>query len=131
MQGSVNADGLSEFELENGIGPIKARLELGAIDDALVETGRTHYTVKCVACHKMDERYVGPALRDVTQRRTPAFVMNMILNPEENYQRHPEGKKMLAEYLTYMANQNVKQEEARAILEYLRFEATQPPAESG
>ncbi len=33
-----------------------------------------------------------------------------------------EAKKLLAEYLSPMANQSLKEEEARAILEYLRTE---------
>ena len=50
--------------------------------------------------------------------------MNMILNPEEMVQRHPEAKAMLAEYIAPMANQSLTQEEARAILEYIRREAS-------
>lgn len=31
----------------------------------------------------MDERYVGPPLGDILERREPAYVMNMILSPEK------------------------------------------------
>jgi len=44
----------------------------------------------------------------------------MMLNPEANYQRHPEIKKLLAEYLTQMPNQNLTLDEAKAILDYFR-----------
>jgi len=111
---------LTEFELENGIGPIKEKLELGPIDPKLVKRGEEIWNQKCIACHKLDERYVGPAQRDVLKRRTPEFVMNMILNPEEMQKRHPEVRKLLAEYLTPMTNQNINIEDARALLEFFR-----------
>jgi cytochrome c5 len=114
---------LSEWEMQNGIGPIKSKVEIGPIDNSLKETGKKVFEAKCTACHKFDERYVGPPLRDVTKRRSPEFVMNQILNPDENVKRHPEGKKMLAEYLTPMTFMNVTEADARALLEYLRFEA--------
>lgn len=120
---SVNTDltgGLSEFELENGIGPVKQKLELGPIDPKLVKKGEEIFNTKCVACHKLDERYVGPAQRDVIKRRTPEFIMNMMLNPTEMQERHPVVKKLLAEYMTQMTNQNLSFDDARAILEYFR-----------
>lgn len=113
---------LTAAELENGIGPVK-EISLGALDDALAAQGATLFKTKCSACHKMDQRYVGPALGDVTQRRTPAFIMNMILNPEEMTKRHPVARQLLAEYAAPMAKQNLTEAEARAVLEYLRTAA--------
>ena len=116
--------GLTATELEHGIGPVEP-FTLTDIDEALAVAGEEVFTVKCSACHKMAERYVGPALADVTTRRSPAYVMNMILNPEEMIQRHPEAKALLAQFMTPMANQNLTEEEARAVLEFLRTQA--PP----
>lgn len=115
---------LTPFQLEHGIGPITAPVELGAIDRGMAARGEAVFTEKCSACHKMAEKYVGPALGDVTTRRSPAFIMNMILNPQEMIERHPVVKEMLAETMSFMANQNVSPGEARAILEYLRTQAT-------
>lgn len=112
--------GLSEFELENGIGPVKQKLELGQIDPRLVKKGEEIFNTKCVACHKLDERYVGPAQRDVIKRRTPEFIMNMMLNPTEMQEKHPVVRQLLAEYMTQMTNQNLSFDDARAILEYFR-----------
>lgn len=119
---------LTEWELEHGIGPINSPLKLGPIDDALAQKGEEVFDLKCVACHKLDERYVGPPLRDVTKRRTPEFIMNQILDPDEMVKRHPEVKKMLATYLTPMTFQNVTEEDARAILEYFRKVAEEAPS---
>ncbi|MDX2060813.1 MAG: cytochrome c [Gemmatimonadales bacterium] len=115
---------LSAFEVEHGIGPIKEAVVLGALDQALVGQGKTVFEGKCTACHKMAEKYVGPALGEVTTRRSPTFIMNMILNPQEMVERHPVGKQLLAEHMTFMANQGITVEEARAIVEYLRTQAT-------
>jgi cytochrome c len=117
-------DGLTQDQLVNGIGPVRS-VTLGEVDAALAAAGEELFTVKCSACHKMGERYVGPALADVTIRRSPAYVMNMIVNPQEMIEKHPEAKKLFAEYMTPMANQNLTEADARAVLEYLR---TQAPA---
>ena len=116
----VDASGLSDFELENGIGPIKQKIELTTIDPVLVKKGQGIFETKCAACHKLDERYVGPAQRDVFKRRSPEYILNFMLNPEENYKRHPEAKKLLGEYLTQMPNQNLTIDEAKAMLDYFR-----------
>ena len=117
---STEQGDLSDFEFKNGIGPVKQKIELGPIDPKLVVKGKEIFDTKCVACHKLDERYVGPAQRDVIKRRTPEFIINFMLNPEENYQKHPEAKKLLAEYMTTMPNQNLTIDDAKAILDYFR-----------
>jgi cytochrome c len=114
---------LTAFELENGIGPIKEKVEVGPLDPALAAKGKALFETKCSMCHKMDTTYVGPALGEVTARRTPAYIMNMILNPQEMVERHPIAKQLLAERMTFMANQNLSAEEARAVVEYLRTQA--------
>lgn len=123
----VSGTDITADELEFGIGPIR-NLDLGELDASLASAGEEAFALKCSACHRIDERYIGPALRDVTQKRTPEYVMNMILNPEEMVERHPEAKKLFAEFnFTPMANQQLSEEEARAILEYLRQAGSEDP----
>jgi cytochrome c2 len=114
--------GLTQEQLEHGIGPISA-FEPGPLDAALAEQGAEYFKLKCSACHKMEGRYVGPALGTVVNDRTPAYLMNMMLNPAEMIEKHPEAKKKFAEFMTPMPDQNLSEDEARAILEYLRSEA--------
>lgn len=113
------SDGLSEFEVTNGIGPVTEAITIDEIDPQMVEKGTELFKTKCSACHKMEERYVGPPLGDILEARTPAFVMNMILNPDQMVKEHPVAKQLLAEFMTPMPNQNLSREEARAIVEYL------------
>lgn len=107
-------------EMSNkGIGPITS-ITLGDIDDALVAKGKEIYKTNCTACHKMKKKYIGPALKGVTERRSPEWIMNMIMNPEEMVEKDPIAMKLLAEYSAPMANQNISEEDARAILELFR-----------
>ncbi len=104
---------------DKGIGPI-TEVKLGPIDQNLVKKGKEIFDSKCASCHKLEEKYVGPPLKGVTKRRKPEWIMNMILNPSEMEQKDPVAKQLLSEYLTQMTFQNVSQDDARAILEYLR-----------
>ncbi len=106
-------------DLPKGVGPIET-LELTELDPALAETGKVTFEQFCSACHKIEERYIGPALLGVTERRAPEWIMNMILNPDVMIQEDDTAYELFAEYLTPMANQHVSEEQARSILEYFR-----------
>jgi cytochrome c len=116
----ANPNGLTDFEMENGIGPIKEKIQLGEIDPVKVAAGEKTYISLCAPCHKLDKRLVGPAQRYTTDRRTPEYILNMMMNPDEMTKRHPTGKEMLAEYLAPMSNQNLTLEQAKEVLDYLR-----------
>jgi len=86
----------------------------------MAQNGEKLFGAKCAACHKMNERYVGPALSGVTTRRQPEWIMNMIMNPQEMTQKDATAQTLLGEYMTQMTFQNLTQEETRSILEYFR-----------
>lgn len=102
-----------------GVGPIKS-VTIGDLDEAMAKEGEEIFTKNCSACHKVDSRFVGPALAGVTERRKPEWIMNMIMNPEAMVKEDPVAKELLAEYLAPMANQNISEDQARKILEYFR-----------
>ncbi len=104
---------------DKGVGPIKS-LTLGEIDQAMVTEGEKIFKAKCTACHKISKRFVGPGLKGVTKKQTPEWIMNMILNPEVMVVENARAKELLIEYSAPMANQSLTEDEARAILEYLR-----------
>ncbi len=115
------AEKVSQDPMKNkGIGPIKS-VELGEINAEMAEEGKVIFEQMCVACHKATERFIGPAPKGITERRTPEWIMNMILNPDEMVQKDPIAKQLLIEYnLSPMANQNLTEEQARKVLEYFR-----------
>ncbi len=115
-----NNSGLTDFQLKNGIGPITAKLTLGEIDVAKVKKGADLFVQKCSPCHKLDKRLVGPALRYVSFRRTPEYILNMILNPTGMVKDHPEARKVLGEYLSPMTDMHLTPDQAKEILEYIR-----------
>lgn len=106
--------------LNKGVGTITS-ITLGDIDDAMVSEGEAIFKAKCTACHKISKKFVGPALSGVTQRRSPEWIMNMALNPELMIEKDPIAQQLLIEYNgAPMANQNITEPEARALLEYFR-----------
>ncbi|MBK7174427.1 MAG: c-type cytochrome [Bacteroidales bacterium] len=103
-----------------GVGKF-TEVKLEVIDPAKADLGKVVFSTKCTTCHKLSaEKFVGPGLEGVTQRRTPEWIMNMITNPELMMKSDPVAKKLYEEMLTPMANQNIGDEDARNILEYLR-----------
>lgn len=105
---------------DKGIGPIKSIDITADVNAAMATEGEAIFTAKCTACHKIGKRYIGPDLAGVTIRRTPEWIMNMILNPVEMVEKNEIAKKLLAEYNAPMANQNLTEEEARKVLEFFR-----------
>ncbi|MFD2916210.1 c-type cytochrome [Psychroserpens luteus] len=104
-----------------GVGPIKS-VTLGAeVDQKMVAHGADVYKKMCTACHRADKKFIGPAPTGILERRTPEWVMNMILNPEQMVKEDPLAKELLMEFNgSPMANQGLTEEDARAVLEYFR-----------
>ncbi len=109
-------------DLDNkGIGPITT-MEFGdEIDMELAAQGEAKFNAICIACHMVEQRMIGPAMKGIYERRSPEWVMNMILNPDGMLKEDPIAKALLKEYNNaIMLNQNLTEEEARAVAEYLR-----------
>lgn len=104
-----------------GIGPVKNVEISETIDMDMAAKGEEVYKMNCTACHKADKKFIGPAPKGILERRTPEWVMNMILNPEEMTQKDPLAHDLLIEFNgSPMANQHMSEEQARQMLEYFR-----------
>lgn len=103
-----------------GVGPVQSVALGEEIDEALVKKGQSIFDSKCIICHTIDSKMIGPALAGVTKRRSPEWIMNMVINPQEMTAKDPVAKALLEEYKTPMVNQNVTEEDARALLEFFR-----------
>ena len=110
------------YDLSNkGVGPITSVVLSETIDEAMVAAGAETYRTKCTACHKIGKKFIGPAANGVLKRRSPEWIMNMILNPEGMVKNDPVARALLIEFNgSPMANQSLTEEEARNILEYFR-----------
>ena len=86
-----------------------------------VTAGKATYDLKCQSCHKLnDERVVGPGWKEVTKRREPHWIMNMITNVDMMLETDPEAQKLLEQCLVRMPNQNLDKDQARQVLEFMR-----------
>lgn len=104
-----------------GIGPIKSVSFADEVDTEMAARGEAKFNAICVACHMVDQRMIGPAMEGVYERRSPEWVMNMILNPDKMLREDPIAKALLKEYNNaIMLNQNLSEAEARDLAEYLR-----------
>jgi hypothetical protein len=93
----------------------------GKLDESMATAGETAAGVKCGSCHKYTtEKLVGPGWKDVTKRRAPEWILNFITNPDPMLDKDPEAQAMLELCLVRMPNQNLTDQEARQILEFMR-----------
>lgn len=110
----ASKDGIGKFTSANFDGKV-------AFDAALAAKGKEIVDVKCTSCHNMtEERKVGPGWKGVTDRRSAAWVMNFIMNPQPMIDSDPQAKALFEEFLTPMPNQNLTEDDAKAIYMYMR-----------
>lgn len=106
---------------DKGVGPVTSLVLDEKVDDAMAKKGEEIYKAKCTACHKVDAKYIGPSPQGIFDRRSPEWIMNMILNPEKMIAENELTKKLVMENNgAVMANQNLTHDEARAVLEFFR-----------
>ena len=92
-----------------------------AIDEKLVQGGSKVFAVKCSACHKLtDEKLVGPGWKGVTERFKPEWIMNFVTNTDAMLNKDPKAQAQLEICLVRMPNQNVTDDDARNIYEFMR-----------
>jgi mono/diheme cytochrome c family protein len=105
----------------DGVGPFKDITFPADVDADMAAAGEAKFKAICTACHMAEQRMIGPALKGVYERRSPAWVMNMISNPDVMLKEDPIAMALLKEYNNaIMLNQNLSDEDTRAVAEYLR-----------
>ncbi len=111
-----------KVDLKNkGVGPIKSVSLDAEVNQEMATKGADVFKKMCTACHRTNKKFVGPSPQNILERRTPEWVMNMILDPEKMIKEDPLARELLIEFNgSPMANQNLSEEDARAVLEYFR-----------
>jgi cytochrome c len=104
-----------------GVGKFK-HVELApTLDKKMADGGKTIYDMKCASCHKLSgEKLVGPGWEGVTERRKPEWIMNFVTNTEEMLNTDTSAQAMLEICMVKMPNQNLSDEDARKVLEFMR-----------
>ncbi len=91
------------------------------LDATMAANGEKTFGVKCSSCHKLtDEKLVGPGWKGVTNRHTAEWIMNFVTNTDEMINKDPKAQAMLEICLVRMPNQNLADDEARALYEFMR-----------
>ncbi len=88
----------------------------------LAEKGEEVFKTKgCSGCHTIGHgKLTGPDLAGVTKRRSLEWIESWTLHPEVMIEKDPVARELLATYLVKMPNQNLTQEQAQAVIMYLR-----------
>lgn len=99
----------------------ESNVKIAGLDAAMVEKGKAIVGTKCSACHKLtDEKLVGPGWKGVTERHKPWWIMNFITNPDPMIDKDPKAQAQLELCLVRMPNQNLSDDDARNLLEFMR-----------
>jgi cytochrome c551/c552 len=111
----------TDSKTDKGIGKFQDVKLDPKLDGEIAAKGLTIYDMKCGACHKLtDEKLVGPGWKGVTSRHTPEWIMNFATNVDEMLNKDPKAQAMLEVCLVRMPNQNLTDQDARSILEFMR-----------
>jgi len=114
-------NGNPSYDPNRGEGKFKDVEVPATLDAAMAENGGKTFSVKCSSCHKLtEEKLVGPGWMGVTSRYKAAWIMNFITNTDEMINKDPKAQAQLEICLVRMPNQNLTDDEARSLYEFMR-----------
>lgn len=115
------SNGNPDYDPKRGEGKFTKVDVAATLDAAMASSGEKVYGVKCSSCHKLtEEKLVGPGWKGVTGRHTPEWIMNFTTNTDEMLNKDPKAQAQLEICLVRMPNQNLSDEDARALYEFMR-----------
>ena len=120
---TVNKDTVVVFLGINskGIGRFKDVQLAHPPNEEMAAKGKAIFDSKCFACHKLStEMLVGPGWSGVTKRRTPEWIMNWITNTKVMLDKDLAAQADMAICLIRMPNQDLTDDQARNVLEFMR-----------
>lgn len=104
-----------------GIGIVRDVVLNSPLEQDKVERGLVIYEKNCKSCHQLDDqRVVGPGWKDITKRRKPEWIMNMITNVDMMLDNDEQAQKLLETCKTRMNVEVLSLADARDVLEFMR-----------
>jgi cytochrome c551/c552 len=101
----------------------------GPVDEALAKQGEVLFKKKtCSTCHGFGMRITGPDLNGVTERRSAAWMEQQMLHPDVMTKSDPISHQLFGIYAVQMPNLMLKPEEAKALIEFLKYKNKQTTA---
>lgn len=110
------------YDVDKGIGQYDAsNTPGGALNATLLPKGQEIFEGTCAACHTLThDQVVGPGLKDITKNRKLYWLMNYLTNPDPMIDKDPGLQATFKKLGMRMANPNLKEDEIKAVVEYLR-----------
>lgn len=101
-----------------------------SFQSAIAQDGEAIFKANCTACHAVKEKVIGPALMGVSKRRPEDWLIKWIKNSQAVIKSGDEyAVKIFNENnKTVMTSFNLKDDEIKAILSYVKAEETKPDA---
>jgi mono/diheme cytochrome c family protein len=98
-------------------------------DEAIVSAGEKLYQANCTQCHAINEVVIGPALKNVHERRPKEWLIEWIRNSQKLIQSGDEyANQIYEEYnKTAMPAYPFSDEEITSILSYIKVESNKKP----
>ena len=97
-------------------------------DEAVISSGEKLFKGNCTVCHNINEKVVGPALRDVHKRRPLEWISAFIKNSQKVIQSgDPYAVKLYKEYNnTQMTSFAFTDDEILSLVAYIKSESEKP-----
>ena len=121
-QTSSTAPSGSPLDVGPRAGETPVNPELAAKGEGLFKTKT------CSTCHAFGARITGPDLAGVTHRRTEAWMRKQMLQPDVMTKEDPIARQLLGQYAVQMPNLMLKDEEASALIEFMKQKDQKSPA---
>ncbi len=114
-------EGEHPYDPHRGEGKFDKDFDPGAIEADRAAEGKSIYNSTCIGCHKLtDERLVGPGWKGVTDKHSAAWILNFLTNTDEMLDKDPELQEQLEICMVRMPNQNLTDDEAKSIYDFMR-----------
>ena len=100
--------------------------ESPSFDESIVKNGESLFKGNCTVCHAIDEVIIGPALRDIHERRNQEWIYAFIKNSQKVIKSGDEyAVELYNQYnKTLMTSFDFSDEELNAILTYIKDESS-------
>lgn len=109
------------YDPNRGEGKFKDVVVAASLDATKASNGEKTFGVKCGSCHKLnDEKLVGPGWKGVTSRHEASWILNFMTNTDEMLNKDPKAQAQLEICLVRMPNQNLSDDEALSLYEFMR-----------
>jgi mono/diheme cytochrome c family protein len=98
-------------------------------DPALISSGETLFKQNCASCHKVQEKLIGPALKNVYDRREIPWIISFVRNSQKLIaDGDPIANDLYEEYgQVVMTSFDFADEEVLSIMAYVKDQTDNPP----